>query len=61
VEQSDCCDHLFGADCIKQWLEDNSAWMEDDDGTLMSWVPRCPHCRMTLSKRDIAELEGKDR
>jgi Ring finger domain len=31
------CGHLFGADCIDQWLEENSAWMENDDGSLMSY------------------------
>ena len=43
------CGHLFSAECIKHWLEEKSAWMEDDEGILIFQAPRCPACRLALS------------
>ena len=45
------CGHLFGAECIKLWLEEDSAWIEDEDGVLVLQAPCCPVCRMTVSER----------
>lgn len=48
------CGHLFGAECIKQWLD--SAWTEDDEGIWVLQAPRCPVCRLALSKRDLRRI-----
>ena len=34
-------------------LEENSAWMNDDDGTLVSQAPRRLVCRMALSEEGL--------
>ena len=49
------CGHLFGAACIKQWLEEDSTWAEDDDGILVG-TSCCPVCRMALSERELRRL-----
>jgi RING-type zinc-finger len=41
------CGHLFGAECIKDWLKADSAWVEDE-ATVQSFlllyqVPEPPH------------------
>ena len=50
------CGHLFGAECIKQWLEEFSAWTEDDDGILVLQTPHCPICRRTVSDKDLRRV-----
>lgn len=47
------CGHLFGAQCIKQWL---NTWVEDDEGYLVLQEPRCPLCRLALSERDLKRV-----
>ena len=49
------CGHLFGADCIKQWLEAPN-WVEDDEGCWVLQEPRCPVCRVTLSEGDLERV-----
>jgi hypothetical protein len=50
------CGHLFGAECIKQWLEEDSAWTEDDEGIWVFQAPRCPVCRLALSERELRRI-----
>ena len=50
------CGHLFGAKCIKQWLETNSTWVEDSEGYLVLQEPRCPLCRVALSEKDLKRV-----
>ena len=38
-DTANACGHLFGAECIKQWLAEFSAWREVDDGV---WVLQTP-------------------
>lgn len=47
------CGHLAAAECIKKWLEVNSAWVEDDKGYLVLREPRCLVCRVVLSAQDL--------
>ena len=50
------CGHLFGAECIKQWLEEDSTWMEDDDGILVLQASLYPVCKVALSGRDLRRI-----
>ena len=46
------CGHLFGAECIKQWL---NTCVEDDEGYLV--LPdHCPTCRAELSAKDLKRV-----
>ncbi len=47
------CDHLFGAECIKQWLEASRTWAEDEEGASVPQEACCPVCRVTLSEKDL--------
>ena len=47
------CGHLFGAECIKQWL---NTWVEDDEGYLVLREPGCPVCRVALSEKDLKRV-----
>ena len=50
------CGYLFGAECIKQWLEASPTWVEDDVGHLVLQEPRCPVCRVALSEKDLKRV-----
>ena len=50
------CGHLFGAECIKLWLEEDSAWIEDENGVLVLQAPCCPVCRMPVSEKDLRRI-----
>ena len=50
------CGHLFCAECIKQWLEDDCTWMDDDDGVQVLQPPCCPVCRAALSERHFRRI-----
>jgi Ring finger domain len=39
------CGHLFGAECIRRWLDEHSSWTEDDEGILVFQLARCPVCQ----------------
>ena len=50
------CGHLFGAECIKQWLKEDCAWIENDDGLLVLQAPRCPICMTAMSEKDLKRV-----
>jgi asparagine synthetase B (glutamine-hydrolysing) len=50
------CGHLFSAECIRHWREENSAWAEVAEGIWVFQAPRCPVCRLALSERDLRRI-----
>lgn len=50
------CGHLFGAECIKQWIKGSSGWIEVDDGMWVLRAPHCPVCRKAVAEEDLRRV-----